>query len=913
MDELFDQFLNLVRRVFEGRTGRSENDLSARLSRIFEGIGLHTVVDTRVSSGGRKRPDILAYVSEQDAHLVLPAEVVIEAKKPDEVAGFRNLAEAMVSDRYWADKTYPYLRDNIARVRYFAFTTFTEFSVFSVTQDVRQELAVAFAVGDVDCRGVRDRIRTEALSFKLYETERRGPSTARGWMEWVVDHLRPQALLPIPFSSIRNSVPLVDAEDLETLATKLATFAAGSGDPDVPDSGLFNSIRRRVSGSFTSLPEEIRDDLLLFAMSQHPTMDVDQAGLLVRENLRQSLDEFVASSIHSLISRLFAINIIEDVYCVGAESPLIEPDKWLFTTDAYDPLEAEEIRTEVFRRIRALKLTTNPLMRRFAEYGFFFDWIEKYVDPVLFRSLIETFATHDFSRFEGDLLGRFYELYSQQINKTRRRELGQYYTPLAIVQFMWRRAGDLIVERRRADELMVLDPAMGSATFLAEGARALARMRVPRFWDRLTGFDVSPQVLGIAHVNVYMAILSQMDPEGSRDVEGLRLYVTDTLDREYGSHLREILPVIDPAHRAFLEQRVAISTQAKRESSYRLVIGNPPYKNNSNLTLNQVAQRFPNLLASSVEHGGAQRRNIRDDYAWFVAAADYYIEGQGVLCYILSDSFATHQSYEHFRVEVLRNFHVRVLVRLGSNVFPDVGYRTSFAIILLEKRREPIGTSDVTEPIPYTDLRPLIEGTPTRDLCTPRDPRLAYLLRVSRGEADLTVTENHIPSRDSRYSFYPGGSAVARFHVADAFPVHERGVDRIFLQKWPGIITAFDPLISGDTREEVEERMSSFFDLCQTPGVDEHERGQLLNAWGRERGFRESKLSRLRHIGTQVAEAPRGTLNYDPRKVKRTFSNTMAEDARWYPPARNVNYLYYETVISDNYFSRPAIIRIPGP
>ena len=55
-----DRFLALVRRVHEGSTARSENDLSSRLARVLDDLGLHTVVDTSVASGGRKRPDVLA-------------------------------------------------------------------------------------------------------------------------------------------------------------------------------------------------------------------------------------------------------------------------------------------------------------------------------------------------------------------------------------------------------------------------------------------------------------------------------------------------------------------------------------------------------------------------------------------------------------------------------------------------------------------------------------------------------------------------------------------------------------------------------------------------------------------------------------------------------------------------------------
>ena len=303
------------------------------------------------------------------------------------------------------------------------------------------------------------------------------------------------------------------------------------------------------------------------------------------------------------------------MYCVEDADPLVEQHLWIFAVDGYDGVSPERIRTDVFGRVRELKDSDNPVVAHLVKYGFFFDWIESFIDSILFRSLFETLATHDFSEIEGDLLGRFYELYAQQTNRHRRRALGQYYTPLPIVEFMWQQSIKLAKQRGKSESLTVLDPAMGSATFLAEGARVLSEESIERFWERLVGFDVSAQILGIAYVNLYMAVLSRVTTSTALEVDDLRLYATDTLDYENKNHLKELLPFItSEAHQLFLEQRVAISTKAKLERSYRLVIGNPPYKNNSDLTLAQVAVRFPRLLHSSVEHGGAQLRNIRDDY-----------------------------------------------------------------------------------------------------------------------------------------------------------------------------------------------------------------------------------------------------------------------------------------------------------
>lgn len=888
----FTQFLTLVQRVHAGTTARSENDLSSRFTSILRELDLHTVIDTRVSTGGGKRPDILAYVSEEDADLVLPAEIVIESKRPDEVNDFANLADAIVSDKYWAAKTFPYLRDNISRVQYFVFTSFTEFAVFAVTRDIRNKLIEAIKSNDLKCLKLRKQIKSQIHLFNPHDISGSGADSAKAWRQWLQDHFRADVLQPIPLSNTRNSLPVKTESELEELASRLAIFAAGSGDSGLPDAGLFNSIRKRLGNDYAALQPEIRRDLLIFVMSQHVDMNTSEAEVKVNEDVPTAIDEFVAASIHSLISRLFAVKVVEDAYCVGATNSLVEPDLWLFSVDAYDALETEKIRSEVFSRIRRLTNSDNPVIRRLVQYGFFFDWIESYIDPILFRSLFETLSTHDFSEVEGDLLGRFYELYAQQTNRSRRRALGQYYTPLPVVEFMWHQSVRLAEDRGELDRLTVLDPAMGSATFLTEGARVLADEGISRFWERLAGFDVSAQILGIAYVNLYMAVLSRLNPSAALEVEDLRLYATDTLDYENENHLKQLLPLItDEAHRLFLQQRVAISTRAKRQGSYRLVIGNPPYKNNSNLTLAQVAARFPKLLSSSVEHGGAQLRNIRDDYAWFVAAADYYVQDAGLICFILSDSFASNRSYEHFRAELLKNYHIKMLVRLGTHIFPDVSYRTSFAILMLERRAESLESAEDAEAIPYTDLRGLVAETTSTDLGTVNDPRLRRLREIVNGGMPLEITEQHIPSPLTRFSFYPGADVSARFR--NTVSLHETTGRVLFIDTYPGIITAFDVLFKGNTREELQDRLSSLYTICRRR-ISDAELVRQLDQWAQERDYTDREREVLQVLGSQIKLR---SLAFDADKIKRSFSGSIPESARWYPPADYVHYLYYEPAL----------------
>jgi hypothetical protein len=123
------RFLGLVEKISQGVTARSENDLSSNLAAVLSSFGLHAVVDSSVAASGRKRPDILGYISSDDADLVLPADVVIEAKKPQELVAFKSMEDAIVSELLWADKTLSYIRSNIVRIQYFILTTFTEFGV----------------------------------------------------------------------------------------------------------------------------------------------------------------------------------------------------------------------------------------------------------------------------------------------------------------------------------------------------------------------------------------------------------------------------------------------------------------------------------------------------------------------------------------------------------------------------------------------------------------------------------------------------------------------------------------------------------------------------------------------------------------------------------------------------------------
>jgi hypothetical protein len=101
------RYLALVAAINGGGSARSELDLCRHLAEVLEGIGLATVVDTSQATGTRKRPDILGYTDRREADIILPAEVVVETKKPQEIAGYRDLKHGLVESPLWEEKTLP--------------------------------------------------------------------------------------------------------------------------------------------------------------------------------------------------------------------------------------------------------------------------------------------------------------------------------------------------------------------------------------------------------------------------------------------------------------------------------------------------------------------------------------------------------------------------------------------------------------------------------------------------------------------------------------------------------------------------------------------------------------------------------------------------------------------------------------
>ena len=399
---------------------------------------------------------------------------------------------------------------------------------------------------------------------------------------------------------------------------------------------------------------------------------------------------------------------------------------------------------------------------------------------------------------------------------------------------------------------------------------------------RLYGFELMMAPYAIAHLKIGLK-LHETGYDFSSDT---RVNVVLTNSLETGPSDLAQLELLVPA----LADEARVASRAKG-TKFTVVLGNPPYKNNSELTLAQAAHRFPRLLSTSRVAAQAQARNIRDDYAWFYAAADAYLDDRnGIICLVTSDSYSRIGSYRYFREQLLTHYRVVGLLRIGSSVFREVSPRISFAVLELLRRESPL-TDAANCVIPVIDIRGLIEGVRSSDLATAADPRLRLLSGVADGSAQMPAPVMHEPSGARRWSFLPLEADLVESVLADSLPVFKRGCDRIFIKKWPGIITAFDDLLKAQDREVLTERMESFFDACYAPRA---QCSRALDEWARSHDIGNKWLLRLKHVAGEIV---RNKVTYAASNVKKSVSGSMPNELRWVPPPAYRHYIYYEPKI----------------
>ncbi|MGK3203724.1 type ISP restriction/modification enzyme [Amycolatopsis sp. MEPSY49] len=205
---------------------------------------------------------------------------------------------------------------------------------------------------------------------------------------------------------------------------------------------------------------------------------------------------------------------------------------------------------------------------------------------VALTTMVRVLSVVDWAEFPDDTYAMLYERFLTEYDPALRRKSGIYYTPASLVSFITGFVDDILRSRLGrslgfADpDVIVVDPAMGTGSFLAEvvdkvavtvaeeeGSGAVpASLR--ELSKRLIGFENQAAPYAVAELRIH----SLLKKRHRADIPASeRRFLTDTLDDPDIQHL--------PLGRMYeaIERSRKGANRVKREEPVMVVIGNPPF------------------------------------------------------------------------------------------------------------------------------------------------------------------------------------------------------------------------------------------------------------------------------------------------------------------------------------------------
>jgi hypothetical protein len=279
------------------------------------------------------------------------------------------------------------------------------------------------------------------------------------------------------------------------------------------------------------------------------------------------------------------------------------------------------------------------------------------------------------SKGEPDVWLYFYEDFLAEYDSQLRRRTGSYYTPVPVVELMARLVDEALRTRFDLpeglgnDAVTLVDPAMGTGTFLLEVVRAIGAgiaadqgegavaAGVEAALRRLIGFEIQVGPFAVAQLRL-LAELAELGVRNPPD-GALRTYVTDTLGNPFSEEQVIQGYVYEPIARS---RRTA--NQIKRDEPVLVVLGNPPYKERSHGQGGWIESGNPDVQQEAPladfypprEWGvGAHVKHLYNPYVYFWRWATWKVfdrhpeADRGVVCFITVNGFLDGPGFQQMR------------------------------------------------------------------------------------------------------------------------------------------------------------------------------------------------------------------------------------------------------------------------
>ncbi|MCD6227775.1 N-6 DNA methylase [Candidatus Micrarchaeota archaeon] len=297
---------------------------------------------------------------------------------------------------------------------------------------------------------------------------------------------------------------------------------------------------------------------------------------------------------------------------------------------------------------------------------------------------------YNFAYINADVLGNMYEQYLGYILKktakraklekkhAHRKEMGIYYTPTYIVDYIVKNTVGEYIKTHKPDEIKnikILDPACGSGSFLIRAFKELddywktkdknykqtklnvesetpISTKIEILKNNIYGVDLDPKAVEIAQLNLLL-----------RAAEKKHLLPTLDKNIKCGNSLIDDLEVA--GNRAFKWEDEF--EDIMKEGGFDVIIGNPPYVDIKQLDPKIVRYLFDKY--PSVEN----RMNL---YSTFVEKGLSLLKDNGYFGFIIPNSILYNKSYSKIRSILLKKTRLKKIIRLPDNIFEGVKIET---------------------------------------------------------------------------------------------------------------------------------------------------------------------------------------------------------------------------------------------
>jgi len=423
---------------------------------------------------------------------------------------------------------------------------------------------------------------------------------------------------------------------------------------------------------------------------------------------------------------------------------------------------------------------------------------------------------------DRDPLTFFYEGFLATYDPKKRKQLGVYYTPRPVVSFIINSINQILksdfnkLKGFADDDVTVLDPAVGTGTFLwLIYTLALVELK-NRGLSGLIGKKIESHILKdfygieilitpyiIAHVKLSLALKKwYYELKGN---ERNQVYLANTLEP---SETHGLIPFMRE-----ISEESKTANELKLRKKILVITANPPYRGmsaNKGQWIQDLLKKGYTCKDGSKDDGYYQvdgkplgERNpkwLQDDYVKFIRFAQWKIDmaGEGIVGFITNHSYLDNPTFRGMRQSLMNSFNrIHILNLHGSS---------------LRQEKTPDGNKDEN----VFDIRPGVAISIFEKNEGSRDKKIFYANLFGKREEKYAWLDRHTISntiwqelkpKSPHYFFVPKDEGLLEAYKG--FP----GLDQIFSHYSLSIQTHRDSFVIDFNKEALTKRISVFRDL----------------------------------------------------------------------------------------------------